>query len=86
MCIFAEKFRKAFKKYKNLDGLTLHSDQGWHYQHAQYQKILKDNNIIQSMSRKGNCLNNSMMENFFGLMKNELLYINDFDSIDCFEA
>ena len=64
----------------------MHSDQGWHYQHAKYQKMLKDNNITQSMSRKGNCLDNSMMENFFGLMKNELLYVNDFESIETFEA
>ena len=51
-----------------------------------YQKMLKNNNIVQSMSRKGNCLDNSMMENFFGLMKNELLYVNDFDSVDSFET
>lgn len=48
--------------------------------------MLKNNNIVQSMSRKGNCLDNSMMENFFGLMKNELLYVNDFDSVDSFET
>ena len=48
--------------------------------------MLKDNHITQSMSRKGNCLDNSMMENFFGLMKNELLYVNDFDSIESFET
>lgn len=48
--------KKAFKKYKDLDGLLLHSDQGWHYQHTQYQKKLKNNGIIQSMSHKGNCL------------------------------
>lgn len=76
---------KAFRKFKNLDGLTIHSDQGWHYQNTLYQKMLKDKCIVQSMSRKGNCLDNSMMENFFGLMKNELLYVNDFDSIESFE-
>ena len=48
--------------------------------------MLKNNNIVQSMSRKGNCLDNSMMENFFGLIKNELLYVNDFDSVDSFET
>ena len=37
------------------------------------------------MSRKGNCLDNSMMENFFGLMKNELLYVNHYDSVEEFE-
>ena len=64
----------------------LHSDQGWHYQHTQYQQILKNNGVIQSMSRKGNRLDNSMMENFFGMMKNELLYVNHFDSLDIFES
>ena len=77
--------KKAFKKYPRLDGLTLHSDQGWHYQHGMYQKMLKDHNITQSMSRKGNCLDNAIMENFFGLMKNELLYANKFESIEDFE-
>ena len=81
-----EMLRKAFRKYKDLDGLTMHSDQGWHYQHMQYQKMLKDNGNTQSMSRKGNCLDNSMMENFFGLMKNELLYINNYTSIEEFEV
>lgn len=76
---------KAFSKHKNLTGLIMHSDQGWHYQHARYQKMLLDHNIKQSMSRKGNCLDNAMMENFFGLMKNELLYVNDYESIEDFE-
>lgn len=81
-----DMLKKAFKKYEDLDGLLLHSDQGWHYQHTQYQKMLKNNGIIQSMSRKGNCLDNSMMENFFGLLKNELLYVNHFESLDKFES
>ncbi len=63
----------------------MHSDQGWHYQHDMYQKLLDSKQIIQSMSRKGNCLDNSMMENFFALIKNELLYNNKFDSIEEFE-
>ena len=61
----------ANRKIKNSDGVLLHLDQGWHYQHTRYQYILKQYGIIQSMSRKGNCLDNAMMENFFGLMKNE---------------
>ena len=62
----------------------LHSDQGWQYQHKDYQKLLKDNNIIQSMSRKGNCLDNAVMENFFGLLKSELLYLRRFDNLEQF--
>lgn len=53
---------------------TIHSDQGWAYQMKTYIKKLKDNNIYQSMSRKGNCLDNSPMENFFGIMKQEMYY------------
>lgn len=76
---------KAFEKVKYTKGMIMHSDQGWHYQHARYQQVLKDHGIIQSMSRKGNCLDNSMMENFFGLMKTELLYLRECSSVDEFE-
>ncbi len=60
---------KAQNKIDIPQELVLHSDQGWHYQHKQYQMRLKRNGIIQSMSRKGNCLDNAFMENFFGIMK-----------------
>ena len=63
----------------------LHSDQGWQYQYKHYQRLLADNHIHQSMSRKGNCLDNAVMENFFGLFKSELLYLHSFDSIDHFK-
>lgn len=65
--------------------VILHSDQGWQYQHKDYQDALEEHGIKQSMSRKGNCLDNSMMENFFGLMKSELLYMNKFKSMDEFK-
>ena len=63
-------------------GLILHSDQGWQYQMIQYQKKLKQNGIIQSMSRKGNCLDNAIIENFFGTLKSELYYQNKYESTD----
>ena len=75
----------AIRKVKPQEGLILHSDQGWHYQHMQYQLALKRNGIIQSMSRKGNCLDNAMMENFFGIMKSELLYLQEFKDMDHFK-
>ena len=62
----------------------LHSDQGWQYQHKHYQKLLKEHGIVQSMSRKGNCLDNAVIENFFGLLKSELLYLKEFDSMEQF--
>ena len=62
----------------------LHSDQGWQYQMKEYQRILKENNIQQSMSRKGNCLDNSIMENFFGRLKMEMFYGEKFKSVNTF--
>ena len=53
---------------------TFHSDQGWAYQMKSYTKRLKEEKIFQSMSRKGNCLDNSVVENFFGLLKQEIYY------------
>ena len=75
---------KAFARFDSLDGLILHSDQGWQYQHYGYRKRLEEHGIIQSMSRKGNCLDNAMAENFFGIMKSELLYAEKFDSPEAF--
>ena len=50
----------------------------------EYQRILKENNITQSMSRKGNCLDNSVMENFFGRLKIEMFYGEKFESVNTF--
>lgn len=75
---------KAFAKFNDLDGLILHSDQGWQYQHCGYRQRLEEHHIVQSMSRKGNCLDNAMAENFFGIMKSELLYAEKFDSPEAF--
>ena len=54
------------------ENTTIHSDQGCHYTAIAYQKLLKDLNIIQSMSRRGNCWDNAPQESFFGHMKDEL--------------
>lgn len=75
---------KAFKRFRNLKGLVFHSDQGWQYQHRQYRTRLQEKGIVQSMSRKGNCLDNAMAENFFGRMKTELLYTQKFKSSKAF--
>ena len=53
---------------------TIHSDQGWHYQHNTWVKTLKKNKIFQSMSRKATCADNAAMENFFGILKQEMYY------------
>lgn len=62
----------------------LHSDQGWQYQHAEYQRLLAEHYITQSMSRKGNCMDNGAMENFFGRLKVEMVYGEKFKSVDVF--
>ena len=77
---------KAFSTLPEGTKLLLHSDQGWQYQHKQYQRMLERRGIQQSMSNKGNCLDNAVMENFFGLLKSELLYLQTFDSMDHFKT
>ena len=76
---------KAFESILDGTDLILHSDQSWQYQHKQYQQMLKCKGIQQSMSRKGNCLDNAVMENFFGLLKSELLYLQEFESMEHFK-
>jgi len=66
--------KRAFDKFPSVEGLIFHSDQGWQYQHIHYRNELKKRRIIQSMSRKGNCYDNCIMETFFGRMKNEMFY------------
>ncbi len=76
----------AFEKFPCVKGLILHSDQGWQYQHAYFRNKLKEHGIIQSMSRKGNCYDNCIMETFFGRMKNEMYYGYErcYDSFETF--
>ncbi|WP_434311829.1 IS3 family transposase [Hominifimenecus sp. rT4P-3] len=65
---------RAFEKFPSVRGLILHSDQGWQYQHVSFRNTLKEHGIRQSMSRKGNCYDNCIMETFFGRLKNEMFY------------
>lgn len=69
-----DMLNKAFERFPSVQGLVMHSDQGWQYQHAFYRGELHKHGIIQSMSRKGNCYDNCIMETFFGRLKNEMFY------------
>ena len=69
-----DMLKKGLKKIKNTENIILHSDQGWQYQNQSYQQRLKNNGIKQSMSRKGNSMDNGMMENFFSIIKTEMFY------------
>ena len=53
---------KGLGRFSSLKGLIIHSDQGWQYQHAYFRNTIKEKGIIQSMSRKGNCYDNSIMD------------------------
>ncbi|WP_367271412.1 DDE-type integrase/transposase/recombinase [uncultured Actinobacillus sp.] len=65
---------QAVRKLPKNTNLILHSDQGIHYQMHSYQHLLANNGIQQSMSKRGNCLDNTTMESFFGRMKTECFY------------
>ena len=74
--------KKAFKKIPDTKDLVFHSDQGWQYQMKQYQTLLKKKGIVQSICHKGNCWDNAIIENFFGILKSELFYLKNFNSVE----
>lgn len=65
---------KAFERFPSVTSLIIHSDRGWQYQHATYRNELWKHGVVQSMSRKGNCYDNCILETFFGRLKNEMFY------------
>lgn len=83
--LVSDMLDQSFKRLTEGDELMIHSDQGWHYRMEKYHLKLKKNNITQSMSRKGNCYDNAVIENFFGILKSEFLYYTEFDSIEHFK-
>ncbi|HFF1621898.1 TPA: transposase, partial [Yersinia enterocolitica] len=72
----------ALQKLNSGDEPVLHSDQGWQYQMASYQKRLGSGEVKQSMSRKGNCLDNAVIENFFGLLKTECWHNEKYEDVE----
>ena len=85
MSMVTSMLSKAFETIPDGTNLILHSDQGWQYQQKSYQRMLREKGIRQSMSRRGNCLDNAVIENFFGLLKTELLYLQKFQSMEHFK-
>lgn len=73
---------KALARLDEEDRPILHSDQGWQYQMLAWSRMLDSRHITQSMSRKGNCLDNAAMESFFATLKSEFFYPNSFESIE----
>jgi transposase InsO family protein len=85
MNMVMQMLKTAFNRLHYGDQPTLHSDQGWQYQMRTYQHTLKEKGATQSMSRKGNCLDNAVMENWFGIMKSEFFYRKKFENIETFK-
>ena len=77
-----DMLKEAIDKLNINEKPIIHSDQGWQYQMRFYQQQLAERGLIQSMLRKGNCLDNASMESFFGVLKSECFYGEEFNSID----
>lgn len=84
--LVSQMLKQALSRLGSRDAPLLHSDQGWQYQMPAYRRQLTERGLTQSMSRKGNCLDNAAMESFFGTLKSELFYLNQFESIEQLQA
>lgn len=80
----AQSLAQAFALHQPAHGLTVHTDQGIHYQHHSWRTQLQAHHATQSMSRKGNCFDNAVMENFFGHLKAEMYHGEHFVSVEHF--
>jgi putative transposase len=77
---------KAFDRLDPKERPILHSDQGWQYRMPSFRQRLQRKGLVQSMSRRGNCLDNAAMESFFATLKCELFYVNKFESIETLKS
>ncbi|WP_251232767.1 IS3 family transposase, partial [Burkholderia mallei] len=84
--LISSMLKKAFSRLTRGERPLLHSDQGWQYQMPAYRRLLDQRAVQQSMSRKGNCLDNAAMESFFGTLKAEFFHLNEFDSVEQLRA
>jgi putative transposase len=79
--LVSSMLKKALVKLTATEKPMLHSDQGWQYRMPAYQRALREKDVVQSMSRRGNCLDNAAMESFFAVLKTEFFYLNKFCSV-----
>jgi len=80
--LVTDMLKAATAKLKKDEKPVVHSDQGWQYQNSHYQQHLKKKGLQQSMSRKGNCLDSAVAENFFGILKSEMYHTEMFKNAD----
>ena len=76
--------RTALEEHQPGKGLLVHTDRGVHYHHFSWRRLIEQTGAVQSMSRKGNCYDNAVMENFFGHLKAEMYHGEHFASVDEF--
>lgn len=84
--LVTDTLRVALARSKYATDLTVHSDQGWHYKMQPYRAMLAHHGVRQSMSRKGNCFDNAVIESFFGTLKAEYFHLETLDSLESLEA
>lgn len=82
LSLVTDMINSAYKVLKKDETPVVHSDQGWQYQNPKYQEMLHSKGLSQSMSRKGNCLDNAVIESFFGVLKSELYYLQKWTSVE----
>jgi putative transposase len=80
--LVTDMLNSAIKTLKWYEKPVIHSDQGWQYRLKTTQNIIKNAGLTQSMSRKGNCLDNAVAENFFGILKTEMYHQEEFKDAD----
>lgn len=82
MTLVLDSLDQALTRLGPGEGPLVHSDQGFQYQHRRWRERLAAAGAVQSMSRKGNCHDNAMIENFFGHLKEEAFTHEAFDSVE----
>ncbi|PFL57261.1 hypothetical protein COJ27_29985 [Bacillus cereus] len=83
--LVSNMLNQALERLTEASKPLIHSDQGWHYKMEKYRCSLTKHGITQSMSWKENCYDNAVIENFFGIMKSELLYLQELESVEHFK-
>jgi putative transposase len=84
--LVSQTLRAALSRSKCTTELTVHSDQGWQYKMQPYREMLARRGVTQSMSRKGNCFDNAVIESLFGTLKAEYYYLAKPEGIEMLEA
>lgn len=84
MALTSQSLRNAIEQQSPGQGLLVHTDQGIQYQHSSWRDLIKSIGGVQSISRKGNCYDNAVMENFFGHLKTEMHHGETFTSLEAF--